>query len=168
MLDQGTVAIKEHGTPGALAVESAPPKDRSSVVLGLVVGSLRTDVPMVPIPDPPPHASREPRERVETEIEGIHLCDFPIGIRVQHVDPAVREIARRRSRLLDKIDDPVFGPERGDPACAWVGRMKQQHRDGIWVASVILQQAIEVDVAEIVGVDGDDLVGIIAKSFVCR
>ena len=121
------------------------------------------DIPVVPPPDPAPHPPHEPGEHVEPQVEGPHGRDLAVGRRVQHVEPRVGQVARRPLRLLDERDDPALLVQLGDPARPRVGRPEEHHGHRVVVPAVEGQQGPQVDIAEVVGVDDDDLFGVVGQ-----
>ena len=59
--------------------------------------------------------------------------------------------------LLDERDDPSRRVQLGDPAGPGVGRAEQDHGERVAVRAVEREQRPQVDVAEVIGVDDDDL-----------
>ena len=140
----------------------------SQVQAGGIASRLReglgvADIEVVALPGPPAHPADEPRENLEPEVERPQGSDLTVGVCRDNVDSRIGQVAPRLARLFDERDNAPHVIQLGDPAGPGIGSAEQEHRERIAVRAVEREQSAEVDVAEVVGVDDDDLVGAVGQ-----
>ena len=72
------------------------------------------DVEVIAPPCPAPHPTNESRKNFKTEVERLHLGDFPVGSGINDVESRIGKVAGWRFRLLDEGDNSSFLVQLGD------------------------------------------------------
>ena len=165
MLDQCAVTVEENRRlphSGTFCQESFG-EEISSIALSKFQRFMGSDVAVIATPCPASHPADESREDFKAEVERFHLGDFPIGSSINDVESRIGEVAGWCFRLLDEGDDSSVRVQLGNSTSGGVRRLEQNHRQRIGVLSMECDQRPQVDVAEVVSVDNDDLVYIIGE-----